>query len=480
MCRSKRPTSCATSPRPAGFHRRGCQFRCLGADPRRRHRPPHPPDGRSRPGQCPGRGPAHLPGARPGEGRRHRRHGRGPGHLRARSLPGPDLRQPVPRVRQPVQGHQADPQTAERPLKEQTMESSDLDFVVDILEAELRPYRETHHTYRELPTTGRPRAEILAEMRELAEREEPKWRDGFASGAVYHGGSEHVEFLNEVYAINSQANPLHPELWPSAVKYEAEIVAMTGAMLGGGENGVPSVCGTVSSGGTESSLLAMRTYRDRAAAERGISDPEMLVPLSAHAAFDKAAQYFGIRTVPVPLGPDWRADVDVARALVTDNTIVIVGSAPGFPHGVIDPIEELSELALAHGIGFHTDCCLGGFVLPWAEKLGYPVPGFDFRLPGVTSISADTHKFGFAAKGTSVVLYRDRDIRQYQYYRSATWMGGFYYCPTFAGSRPGAISAECWAAMLAFGEEGYLVAAKAILETGAVIRRGVESIPELY
>ena len=133
-------------------------------------------------------------------------------------------------------------------------------------------------------------------------REAPKWRDGFASGAVYHGGDEHVAFLNEVYALNSQANPLHPELWPSAVKYEAEVVAMTASMLGGGAGGVDTVCGTVSSGGTESILLAMKTYRDQARDERGITDPEMVVPLSAHAAFDKAAQYFGIRTVPVPLG----------------------------------------------------------------------------------------------------------------------------------------------------------------------------------
>jgi len=360
------------------------------------------------------------------------------------------------------------------------MEPSDLDFVVDVLEAELRPYRASHPTYRRLPATGRPRSEILQEMRELARREEPKWRDGFASGAVYHGGSDHVDFLNEVYAVNSQANPLHPELWPSAVKYEAEIVAMTGAMLGGGEAGVASVCGTVSSGGTESILLAMRTYRDRAAAERGITDPEMLVPVSAHAAFDKAAQYFGIRTVPVPLGPDWRADAGAARRRVTDKTIVIVGSAPGFPHGVIDPMEELSELARENGVGFHADCCLGGFVLPFAERLGHPVPPFDFRLSGVTSISADTHKFGFAAKGTSVVLYRDPELRRYQYYRTATWMGGLYYSPTFAGSRPGALSAECWAAMLAFGEEGYMVAVQAILEAAAVIRRGIESIPELF
>ena len=285
--------------------------------------------------------------------------------------------------------------------------------------------------------------------------------------------------MNEVYALNSQANPLHPDLWPSAVKFEAEIVAMTATMLGGGEAGVPTVCGTVSSGGTESIMLAMRTYRDRAKAERGITEPEMVVPLSAHAAFDKASHYFGITLVPVPLDADWRADVGAAEAAITDNTIALVGSAPGFPHGIIDPIEDLSELARSAGVGFHTDCCLGGFVLPWAEKLGYDVPPFDFRLPGVTSISADTHKFGYAAKGTSVVLYRTPEIRMHQYYRTATWMGGLYYSPTFAGSRPGALSAECWAAMVAFGEEGYLAATKKILEAGAVIRKGIEDIPEL-
>jgi sphinganine-1-phosphate aldolase len=359
------------------------------------------------------------------------------------------------------------------------MDSSDLDVVVDALEAELRPYRDTHKVYTALPPTGRDRKEILREMRELATKEEAKWRDGFASGAVYHGGADHVEFLNEVYTITSQANPLHPDLWPSAVKYEAEIVAMTASMLGGGEEGVESVCGTVSSGGTESILLAMRSYRDQARAEKGITDPEIVVPVSAHAAFDKAAQYFGIRVIPAPLGPDYRADVDAVRKLVTSKTIALVGSAPGFPHGVIDPIEELSDIARRAKVGFHTDCCLGGFVLPFAERLGYEVPPFDFRLPGVTSMSADTHKFGYAAKGSSVVLYRTPQLRRFQYYKTATWMGGLYYSPTFAGSRPGALTAECWAAMLAFGEEGYLVATKALLETAAAIKAGIEQIDGL-
>ena len=262
-----------------------------------------------------------------------------------------------------------------------------------------------------------------------------------------------------MYAISSQANPLHADLWPSTVKYEAEIVAMTANMLGG----VEGVCGTVTSGGTESILLAMKVYRDRAY-DRGIEHPEMIVPSTAHAAFDKAAHYFRIEKVTVPVGPDGRADVNATEAAITGDTAVIVGSAPCFPNGLIDPIEALAALAQARDLGFHTDGCLGGFVLPWAEKLGYPVPPFDFRVPGVTSMSADTHKYGYAAKGTSVVLYRDADLRHYQYYKTASWAGGLYFSPTFAGSRPGALSAACWAALVTMGERGYLDATRRILE----------------
>jgi glutamate/tyrosine decarboxylase-like PLP-dependent enzyme len=221
--------------------------------------------------------------------------------------------------------------------------------------------------------------------------------------------------------------------------------------------------------------MAMKAYRDRA----GIRRPEMVVPASAHVAFDKAAQLLGYRQVRVPLAADFRADVDAMTAAVTRRTVVVVGSAPGFPHGLIDPIAELSEMARRRGIGFHTDACLGGFVLPWAERLGYEVPRFDFRCPGVTSLSVDTHKYGYAPKGTSVVLYRGRDLRRHQYHVATEWPGGLYYSPSLAGSRPGGLVAAAWAALLSMGEEGYLRATEAILETAAALRDGIGRIDVL-
>lgn len=349
------------------------------------------------------------------------------------------------------------------------------------LDPVVHPYQGHFQSFTRIPTVGWQREEVLAEMATLQAQEQPRWQAGFASGAVYHGDAEHIAFLNRVYALNAQSNPLHADLWPSTVKYEAEIVAMTAHLLGAAKlTDGNQVCGTITSGGTESILLAMKTYRDWAKAEKGITKPELVIPTTAHAAFDKAAQYFNIKLVRVPVGADFRADVAATAKAITKNTIALVGSAPSYPHGVIDPIAELSALAQAHGIGFHTDACLGGFVLPWAEKLGYALPAFDFRLPGVTSISADTHKYGYAAKGTSVVLYRNPHLRHYQYYAVADWPGGLYFSPTFAGSRPGALSAVCWAALVSMGETGYLEATQRILTTAWLIRKWIEHIPELY
>jgi sphinganine-1-phosphate aldolase len=348
------------------------------------------------------------------------------------------------------------------------------------IEASLKPYRGTVAGYSVLPDKGRPRGEILRLMRDLRKREESKWKNGRVSGAVYNGDEAHIDFLNEAYAINSQANPLHIDVWPSITKFESEIVAMTASMLGAGSPGAEHVCGSVTSGGTESILMAMKSYRDWARVERGIRRPEMIVPVTAHAAFDKAAQYFKIKIIKVPVDENFRASVQVVRKAISRRTIVIVGSAPTFPHGMIDPIEELSELARKKKIGFHTDACLGGFLLPWVEKLGYDVPRFDFRLPGVTSISADTHKYGYASKGTSVVLYRDPDLRHHQYFKTGEWPGGLYFSPSIAGSRPGGLIAACWASMVSMGEKGYLDAAKKIMQAAEKIRKGISSIPELY
>jgi glutamate/tyrosine decarboxylase-like PLP-dependent enzyme len=347
------------------------------------------------------------------------------------------------------------------------------------LERQLKPYRDQFPSFRELPADGLPRAEVTGLVERLASAEERTWRDGYASGAVYHGDPEHVAFLNGIYAAQSQSNPLHPDLWPSATKFEAEIVAMTASMLGADRAPGPPVVGTVSSGGTESILLAMKTYRDFACERRGIAAAEILAPVTAHAAFDKAARFFDMPLVRVPVDDKFRADLGAMAAAVTERTAVVVGSAPGFPHGVVDPIPEIAALAAQRGVGCHVDACLGGFILPWAERLGYPVPPFDFRLPGVTSMSADTHKYGYAAKGSSVVLYRGKELRQFQYYTVTDWPGGLYLSPTFAGSRPGALSAACWAAMVSIGEAGYLEAARRILETGAAIRDGIAAIPGL-
>lgn len=365
----------------------------------------------------------------------------------------------------------------------QDQAQADSEFLAPI-DQMMHPYREQFPATTRIPATGRTRDEVLAELAELRSLEESRWKQGYASGSVYHGDAGHIDFLNQAYGLQSQTNQLHTDLWPSAAKFEAEIIAMTAQMLGADRTTAPfgteeGICGSVSSGGSESILLAMKTYRDWARDKRGITEPELVVPASAHAAFHKAGQYFQIKVRVTPLDDEFRADLNAVEDAINENTIALVGSAVNFPYGTIDPLEGMSELALARGIGLHVDGCLGGFFLPWAEKLGQPVPKFDFRLPGVTSISCDTHKYGYAPKGTSVILYRGMDLRRYQYFTTADWPGGLYYSPTFSGSRPGGLSAACWAALMSIGEQGYLDATQKILDAVAIMKRGVESIPEL-
>jgi sphinganine-1-phosphate aldolase len=336
------------------------------------------------------------------------------------------------------------------------------------------PYRRRFKTYDRLAPEGRDRQSILSELATMAHEEDRIADLGHVSGSIYHGGHDHYAFLTEAFRLFAHANVLQRDMYPSATKLEAEIVAMTAAMLH-----APEACGVVTFGGTESLINPMLVYRDRAHAEKEITEPEVIIPVTAHVALEKAGHLLGIKVIKAPLTQDWVVDVDWVRDHVTKNTIALVGSAANYAHGLIDPIEELSEIALEHDLGLHVDGCLGGFILPWGERLGYEIPRFDFRVPGVTSISADTHKYGYALKGTSVLLYRNSNLRKYQYFNFTDWPGGIYFSPGLSGSRSGGIVAATWAAMVSLGERGYLEVAKQIFETAATIRRGVDAIPEL-
>jgi sphinganine-1-phosphate aldolase len=249
---------------------------------------------------------------------------------------------------------------------------------------------------------------------------------------------------------------------------------MTRRMLHGDDE----VAGSITSGGTESILNAVLVYRELGR-QRGIAAPEIIAPDSIHPAFKKGAHYLGVKIVSVPVGKDYRADVEGMRAKLGPSTVAIAASAGNYPWGLIDPIGELSELAVSHRLGLHVDGCLGGFILPWIEKLGHPVPTFDFRLAGVTSISCDTHKYGFGLKGTSTVLYRTKELRRLQYFRTSDWQGGVYVSPTMQGSRSEGLSAATWAAMVTTGEEGYLSAARSIMTAAETIKAGAATIPEI-
>ncbi|MDP3284149.1 MAG: aminotransferase class V-fold PLP-dependent enzyme, partial [Desulfobacterales bacterium] len=303
-----------------------------------------------------------------------------------------------------------------------------------------------------IPTKGIPRDKLLSRMEAMREKD-ADWRSGKTWSLVYYAGEEHTGFLKNAHNMFFSENGLSPLAFPSLKIFENEVIAMTARMLGGDEE----VSGAMTSGGTESILMAMKAYRQLARATRpSVKEPEILLPVTAHPAFEKAAHYFDLKTVHSPVGNDFKADVNAARELITDNTIVMAGSAPAYPHGVIDPIPELAAVAKEKGIGFHVDSCLGGFMLPWLNKLGYPVTPFDFSVPGVTSISADIHKYGYAAKGASVVLYRSKELRRHQFFVYSDWPGGIYASPSMTGTRAGGSIAAAWAAINAIGEEGYM------------------------
>jgi glutamate/tyrosine decarboxylase-like PLP-dependent enzyme len=328
-----------------------------------------------------------------------------------------------------------------------------------------------------LPSQGRPASGVLEELSSHASKENLHWKAGKMSGTVYTDDEAHIQFMNQIYGLYSVANVLHPGVWPRLNQCEAELVAMTSDLLHNTDG-----AGCTTSGGTESIMLAIKAHLVYYGKRRGIVHPELICGSTAHAAVDKACESFGIRKVCIDcndgsISNSYTLHPSQVERYITSNTIMIYASAPCYPQGTIDPIEELGLVAQDYDIGLHVDACLGGFVLPFCSEL---FPKFDFSVKGVTSMSTDTHKFGYAPKGTSLVLYRDHALRHAQYFCYAHWTGGMYATPTFAGSRPSALVGCAWASLVSIGKEGYQARTQQILRASSKIAEGIQyGIPEL-
>ncbi len=328
---------------------------------------------------------------------------------------------------------------------------------------------------KELPQKGFKHDDIIKELDAVDTLSKYDWRNGRVSGCAYNCSDEITKIANEVYARYCWTNPLHSAVFPEIRKMESEVVSWCVKLFNGG----PDACGTMTSGGTESILVAMRAYR-QLAYSRGIDYPEIIGSTATHAAFVKAADYFCMKFVPIPCEPLTRkVNLKKMKQAINRNTIVLVGNAPQYPYGVLDPIQDIATLALKYKLGVHVDSCLGGFILPFMERAGYPMEPFDFRIKGVTSISADTHKYGYTPKGSSVIMYSSHELRRMQFFVATDTEIGLYPSPTLAGSRAGGIVAATWATMMFMGIDGYVENTRKVVETTRWLAKEIGQIPGL-
>ena len=325
-----------------------------------------------------------------------------------------------------------------------------------------------------LPDNGRDPQSILDELGRCGAGD-PAYKDGRLWSLVYYLDEDYSSFLGQAYQSFSAANGLNPGAFKSLKRMESEIISITARLL----HGTPEVCGVVTSGGTESCLLAVKTYRDMARAARGVRKPEMVLPATAHVAWFKASEYFDVRVRLLPLDANLHADVGQLDGLINRNTVMVLGSAPEYPHGSIDPIEAMGAIAQRRGVPLHVDACVGGFILPFMEMNGVSLPLWDYRVPGVTSISADLHKYGYAAKGASTITYRSMDILRHQMFVHTEWPGGVFASPALLGTRPGGAYAAAWAALQYFGKSGYCELAARTMLAFEQLRSGICALPEL-
>lgn len=324
-----------------------------------------------------------------------------------------------------------------------------------------------------IPEKGIDNQELLAFM-DAQKEGDADWKAGKMWSLVYHKDEKHAQLVKDANSMFLSENYLNPMAFKSLKQMEEEVISMTSHMLHGDEETV----GCMTSGGTESIFLAVYTAREAMRKRKPwLRKPEIVVPASAHVAFEKAAHYLGLKLIKVPIKDDFVADVTAMERKINKRTIMLAASAPHYPQGVVDPISELGAIAAKDNLFFHVDCCLGGFILPWVEKLGYPIEPFDFRIKGVTTISADVHKFGYAAKGASVLLHRSMKNMRHQFFISTDWSGGIFVSTGFAGTRSGGPIAAAWAAMKSLGTDGYLETTRQIMHGAERLREGIIDVP---
>ncbi|MFZ5819866.1 MAG: pyridoxal phosphate-dependent decarboxylase family protein [Chloroflexota bacterium] len=328
----------------------------------------------------------------------------------------------------------------------------------------------------QIPEKGMSKEQVLGALQAFKSRD-MDWKAGKVWCYVYNPGEDTAEVVKEAYLSFLTENGLDPTVFPSMLKLETDVVRMVATLLRGDEN----VVGHLTTGGTESIMLAVKTARDRARVlHPEITRPEMVLPKTAHAAFHKAAHYLGVTPVVVDINPaTFKVEAEAMRAAITPNAILLVASAPSYSQGVIDPIPEIGKIAQEKGLLFHVDGCVGGIHLSFMRKLGYDLPDFDFTVPGVTSISADLHKYGYAAKGASCIMYRSKDIRKYQIFACTDTTAYTLINPTVTSTKSGGPMAGAWAILAYLGEEGFMRIVKTVQEATRKLIEGIDALPEL-
>ena len=332
------------------------------------------------------------------------------------------------------------------------------------------PPAQTNH----MPPKGWSADDVFEGLEAMRTRD-VRWREGRAFSLAYHAGAEALAVAEEAYRRFSGENALSTDAFPSLKQIQAEVVAMAGVWLGA----TPSSAGFMTSGGTESILMAVKAARDRLLAERQIRQPNMVMPTSAHAAFAKAGAYFGVEVRRVVVGSDWRADVAAMQSQVDKNTVLIVGSAPQYPQGVVDDIVGIAEIATDAQINCHVDACMGGVTLAYLQRLGENIAPWNLQVPGVSSISVDLHKFGYTSKGASVIMYASKHLRSFQGFVTDDWLGGVYGSSGVLGTKSGGSMASAWAVMHFLGDDGYLRLTRQAREATLQLATVIRNTPEL-